>query len=132
MVYLFDVDGTLTPSRDNIVPAFKKEFLNFCKNNSVSLVTGSDYEKTLEQLGEDILNAVEFSFNCSGNAVYKKGKLIHQSDWKLTQSLREFLEDQLTRTKYSGVKTGNHIEERIGTVNFSVVGRNANADQRAQ
>ena len=28
--YIFDVDGTLTPSRGSIDPNFYKEFLNFC------------------------------------------------------------------------------------------------------
>ena len=30
------------------------------------------------------------------------------------------------------LRTGNHIEERSGMVNFSVVGRNATAEQRAK
>jgi phosphomannomutase len=30
------------------------------------------------------------------------------------------------------LRTGNHIEQRSGMVNFSVVGRNANAEQRAK
>jgi hydroxymethylpyrimidine pyrophosphatase-like HAD family hydrolase len=53
-VYLFDVDGTLTNSRSLIDPDFKEFFLNFIANHNVCIVTGSDYSKTLEQLGEDI------------------------------------------------------------------------------
>ena len=52
--YLFDVDGTLTPSRGVIDSEFKKWFINFASVKSVILVTGSDRDKTLEQLGESI------------------------------------------------------------------------------
>ena len=40
--YIFDVDGTLTPSRGIIDPTFKEFFIRFCNNNDVTLVTGSD------------------------------------------------------------------------------------------
>ena len=52
--YLFDVDGTLTPSRGVIEPNFAKWFLNFCKRKNVILVTGSDRPKTLISFGENI------------------------------------------------------------------------------
>ena len=45
MKYIFDVDGTLTPSRQPIMPEFKDWFLDFCKHNEVYIVTGSDYPK---------------------------------------------------------------------------------------
>ena len=48
--YIFDVDGTLTPSRKKIEHEFWAPFLIFCRHNHVSLVTGSDREKTIEQL----------------------------------------------------------------------------------
>ena len=37
--YIFDVDGTLTPSRGTIDPQFKKEFLAFARTHNVYLVT---------------------------------------------------------------------------------------------
>ena len=49
--YIFDVDGTLTPSRQKMDEDFSRFFLHFCTMNSVYLVTGSDREKTLEQVG---------------------------------------------------------------------------------
>ena len=49
--YLFDVDGTLTPSRGVIDDDFKKWLINFALKHNVVLVTGSDRPKTIEQLG---------------------------------------------------------------------------------
>ena len=68
--YIFDVDGTLTPSRGSMDSQFAKEFLDFAKTHRVFLVTGSDKPKTLEQVGEEIYNACMRVFNCSGNDVY--------------------------------------------------------------
>lgn len=129
MIYLFDVDGTLTPSRGIIDFEFKKWFLEFCNRNRVCLVTGSDYEKTLEQLGKDILDIVEYSFNCSGNAIYAQHQCIYQSNWKCPEDLWLFLENELYKSSYDR-KYGKHFEERIGMLNFSIVGRNAQGQER--
>ena len=40
--FIFDVDGTLTPSRQAMDPEFKEWFIDFIKANKVWLVTGSD------------------------------------------------------------------------------------------
>ena len=55
-VYIFDVDGTLTPSRQPITDDFYNFFKSWLKNKDVFLVTGSDYEKLQEQLPKDILD----------------------------------------------------------------------------
>ena len=49
--FIFDVDGTLTPSRGEINPAFKAFLMEFAQRNKVYLVTGSDKPKTVEQIG---------------------------------------------------------------------------------
>ena len=53
--FIFDVDGTLTPSRGKIDPDFLQFMLYFAGINDVYLVTGSDRDKTLEQVGLDSL-----------------------------------------------------------------------------
>ena len=125
----FDVDGTLTPSRQRIDPSFEEWFLSFCQRNSVYLVSGSDYEKTLEQLGEDICNAVKGVHSCCGNAFYVNGKLQYQNDFELSAEQEKFMYDLVELSAFPA-KTGNHLEKRIGLVNLSVVGRNATREQR--
>ena len=51
-VYLFDVDGTLTPHRKPIKEEFADVFLNWVrtKQKKVYLITGSDIDKIKEQL----------------------------------------------------------------------------------
>jgi phosphomannomutase len=129
MNYVFDVDGTLTPSRERIDPEFEKFFLDFCMKNTVYLVTGSDYVKTEEQLGPDICFLVEGIYNCSGNMLTRRGVVIYRNEFELTDDERSALKNELYSSGFS-VRTGNHIEQRIGAANFSVIGRNATKQQR--
>ena len=128
--YIFDVDGTLTPSRQRINRDFAVWFSKFCETHAVYLVTGSDRPKTIEQVGEYIYHKCELVYNCSGNDVWKKDINIHTNEWKLPDLARTFLISCEYESDFS-IRTGNHIEERPGMVNFSVVGRNATLEQRA-
>lgn len=128
--WLFDVDGTLTPSRQSMPEEFRNWFLQFVRNNEVHLVTGSDYPKTLEQVGPEILAAVTTSFNCIGNSVWKQGVEVHRKPFELPVEALTFLENWLENSQYAH-RWGQHIEFRPGMVNFSVVGRGASMPQRA-
>ena len=129
--FIFDVDGTLTPSRGRIDPKFEAWFWGFVQREKVWLVTGSDYPKTVEQLGREICESVATCYNCSGNDTWFKGKRVNASNWKLPDNVRQWLEDELVRSPFP-LRTGNHVEERLGCVNFSVVGRDANPEERAE
>ena len=122
MKYLFDIDGTLTPSRKKIEHEFWSFFLIFCRNHDVYLVTGSDREKTVEQLGLDIFYTAKRVYNCSGSDVYEKDKNVYRDDWELPKDVELHLNDELRFSKFS-IRNGNHIERRPGGVNFSILGR---------
>ena len=127
--FIFDVDGTLTPSRQIIDPTFKEFFKSFIVHNKVWLVTGSDYAKTVEQLGKDITESVVTCYNCSGNDVWFKGKRVNCKPFSAPKELYNLMEGWLQASPFP-FRTGNHIEERTGTINFSIVGRNCNLQQR--
>ena len=97
-IILFDVDGTLTPSRGTMNPKFKQYFLNFQKKFKVCFVTGSDNAKTIEQVGSDVFAAAQYSFNCSGNEIYKNGKLQSTTGWTAPDTLIDYLEICLAAT----------------------------------
>ena len=121
-MFLFDVDGTLTPSRKKIDKEFSKFFSNFCKTHEVYLVTGSDRDKTVEQLGKTLYNKVKRVYNCSGNSVWVKSKNVHTSEWNCPCILSSYLELELNASQFK-IRTGKHIEERPGCINFSILGR---------
>lgn len=127
--FIFDVDGTLTPSRQTIDPEFAEFFTEFCINNDVYLVTGSDYAKTQEQLSDYLLRWPVFVYACSGNDVWAKGKRIRSREWTLPDEPRKLLQSWLEVSRFP-LRTGIHFEDRTGTCNFSIVGRNATLGER--
>lgn len=127
--FLFDVDGTLTSAREEMDSQFKDYFYLWMnkiqsRGNTVSLVTGSDRDKTVEQLGMSLWKIPDYVYQCSGNQLFKQGNLIKESDWQMSDELRLDVNQQLTESIWFGRAT-NNIEERIGTVNISTLGRDA-------
>jgi len=122
--FIFDIDGTLTPSREQIDPEFLLFMMFFAAKHDVYLVTGSDRDKTLEQIGVDLYNAVKRVYNCSGCDAYEGDKNVYRSDWDLPWEVERFLEDELDYSQFV-MRNGNHIERRPGTVNFSILGRDS-------
>ena len=120
--FIFDVDGTLTDSRQQIDLSFEVYMIKFCCKYDVYLVTGSDRAKTVEQVGLDIYNRSKRVYNCSGADVYEKDHNVYKSDWKPSRKLINFLSDELDYSTFPH-KTGNHIEHRPGGINFSILGR---------
>ena len=120
--YIFDVDGTITPSRKEIVHEFWAPFLIFCREHDVYLVTGSDREKTVEQVGLDIFYTVKRVYNCSGSDVYERNKNVYRNEWELPREVERFLIDELAYSCFP-IRNGLHIERRPGGVNFSILGR---------
>ena len=126
---MFDVDGTLTPSRGRMDEAFSLWFQSFCHDHNVYLVTGSDKPKTLEQVGENVYNLCKRVYQCSGNDVWEKDVNVKKNDWILPEEPHEWLSVKLTES-YFPIRTGLHFEHRSGMVNFSIVGRNATLEER--
>ena len=128
-VFLFDIDGTLTPPRQKIDKDFAGFFLQFARDHIVYLTTGSDYDKALEQVGEEIIAACCGVFTCCGNEFWEADKLVYERSYYPSPSLVSFLNNCLNESDYP-TQTGNHIEYRKGMINFSVVGRNATLQER--
>ena len=120
--YIFDVDGTLTPSRSRITEEFLPFFNQFIEKNDVYLVTGSDRAKTLEQVTPEIYNKCKRVYNCSGSDVYEGDKNVYRDDWELPKEVESFLYDELDYSQFM-IRNGNHIERRPGGVNFTILGR---------
>jgi len=129
--FVFDVDGTLTPSRLRIDSKFEKFFIRWIKDKNVYLLTGSDHMKTIEQVGYKIWESVTESHQCGGNVVYAQGKLKKSCDWKPSADLLNLCQSLISFSPYP-IRGGNHIEVRDGLLNISVVGRSCTQDQRLE
>ena len=120
--YIFDVDGTLTPSRKMIAFDFLPFFYEFIQCNDVYLVTGSDREKTYKQVTPGIYNACKRVYNCSGSDVYEGDVNVYRDTWELPKKVERFLRCELDFSLFP-LRNGKHIEKRPGNVNFSILGR---------
>lgn len=128
LTYLFDIDGTLTEPRKKITQEFALFFEEWSKSKDIRLVTGSDYFKTKEQLGFDLWSKY-IVYQCSGNQIFANGKLVYEYCWKYPEKLIDFLENKLKKSS-SPWRCGNHIEIRMGMINFSTIGRDCSQEQR--
>ena len=130
-IYIFDVDGTLTPSRLQMTEKFSKFFDKWSNENKYYLVTGSDLDKTKEQLPIAYIDRARAIFTCCGNQMWRDNELIYDNKFELTTKLKNTLEVVLMSNQYPH-RYGNHIEDRGSMVNFSIVGRNCTQEQREE
>ena len=77
----------------------------------------------------DICYTAKRVYNCSGCDVYEKDKNVYKDDWKPSDEVRQFLQDELDYSQFR-IRTDPHIEERPGCINFSILGRGANWTER--
>ena len=132
-VYIFDVDGTLTPPRQKINTQFAFFFASFCEQKPVFLATGSDYKKVKEQITKDIISKVDGIFTCMGNELWVNDEKVYFKELKIPAEVQLWLTGQLYESKYPKEKCGNiHFEHRTGMLNFSVVGRDISKDIRSE
>ncbi len=141
-IFLFDVDGTLTVAKQKMDTTFQKDFLKWMTGKEVYIVSGGTFERILNQVGSDVLDKTSGVFACMGNAFLQKSDLINETgfnEWRLVyknkftypKNLNRRLDSIVSKSDFP-VKTGRHYEERVGMINFSIVGRNADLDQRKQ
>ena len=134
MIYLFDIDGTLTPPRQRMEQNTLYEFLSWAAGKKIFLVAGSDFVKVREQLPLSILERCEGVFCCMGNEFRRANKIVYQNEFNPPAALRETL---VSRQMYGGFPVkpkagwrGDIFEFRTGMLNFTTIGRNASTEER--
>ncbi len=144
--YLFDCDGTLCESRRPMDKDFASKFTDWSESHLFSLVSGSDIAKIIEQVPEGILVHADKVFACAGNAIYEWARpitndplqsyndfqctLIEEHPFIPCSQLTDYLEHELKYCNWPGKKFNTHFEKRIGLLNFSILGRDADQTSR--
>ena len=129
-LYVFDMDGTLTPARLPMTAEFAVRFYEWQKTHKSFIATGSDYAKVEEQLPQTIINAFTGVYCSMGNVLKAQSETVYQKDFTPPPLLLERLENFRANTAYPGPLFDNYIESRVGMVNFSVLGRNCPYTER--
>jgi phosphomannomutase len=135
-IVLFDVDGTLTPSRLRVTDEVLEVLRDLKRKTVIGFVGGSDLAKQIEQLGEDVVTSLfDFGFSENGLTAFRKGQLIGQ------ESIIDFLGEERYQNlinwilRYFSdlqlpVKRGLFVELRKGMINVSPIGRQCSQSER--
>ena len=132
-IFLFDIDGTLTPHRLPMTEEFYDFFLGWASKNKFYLTTGSDIEKVKEQIPVDILDLSKGIFCCMGNQLLKESgdRIVYTNNFEPTKDLTDTLQSFLDYSDFPFPwREGPHIELRPGMINFSIVGRGVDLEMR--
>ena len=105
------------------------------KKMNIGIVGGSDIEKQKEQMGNNIVNEVDYDFPENGLIAFKDGNIIGKTyfkDYIGEENLKKLINFCL---KYIAdmdipVKRGTFIEYRSGMLNISPIGRNCTKKER--
>ena len=135
-ICLFDVDGTLTASRQVIKPEMRVFMAELRKKVKIGVVGGSDLEKIQEQMAGDVLGLYDYVFSENGLVAYKDGKHL------ATTNIKSFGEEKLQKftnfcLRYMAdlelpKKRGTFIEFRSGLINVCPIGRNCTQEERME
>ncbi|XP_052368842.1 phosphomannomutase 2 isoform X1 [Oncorhynchus keta] len=144
---LFDVDGTLTAARQRVTPGMEDFLQRLRRRVRVGVVGGSDFIKIKEQLGDDVVEKVDYLFAENGLVAYQNGQLvavqrIQGCDW-LFQSIQAYMGEDLLQDFINFClnylakitlprKRGTFIEFRNGMLNVSPVGRSCSQEERIE
>ena len=134
MVYLFDIDGTLTPPRAKMENTFLHFFLSWMQNKKVFLVGGSDKIKIDQQIPSSVLRRCAGIFCCMGNEFWQGEEIVYRNEFNPPEQLKEMLISYQMHTRFPvRVKKGGRgviMEHRTGMLNFTTIGRNADEKER--
>lgn len=138
ILVLFDVDGTLTPSRLVIKPDMKEFLLQLKKKCVIGIVGGSDLVKMEEQMGGDgCTQMYDYVFSENGLVAFKDGKEIGRMSIKKQlgeENVKKFVNFCLRYTADLDIpkKRGTFIEFRNGLINVCPIGRNCTQEERIE
>lgn len=136
IMVLFDVDGTLTLSRQMITDEMRELVLNLKKVMHIGLVGGSDLDKITHQMGGyDVVKEFDYVFSENGLVAMKDGEIFAK------KNIGEYLGEETLQTFINGcleymsklklpIKRGTFIEYRTGLINVCPIGRNCTQEER--
>ena len=129
---VFDVDGTITPSRQPIDPEHKEKLMSLAETVDIYILTGSDFPKTQEQLG-DLTKVVKGCYQCAGNELWVKDKLVQSApEFKMPKMMLAWCKQKMEESKFPHRTGSKHVDLRAGMMNFSIIGRGCTQEQREE
>ena len=147
---LFDVDGTLTESREHLKTKMLKALRELCRYSEIGFLTGSGLEYIKEQLWPALADPI-IRQNCHLLPCYGTEYVIPYGDEEIifNPMSKEYMIDSLGKENFQKLMnvlcklqaqvvyenndlplTGNFVQNRGSMINWCPIGRNANDKQR--
>lgn len=134
VLLLFDIDGTLAPSAQQITTDMLKMLTNLSKLYNLGLVGGGTYDKIMWQMN-DRIDMFKYVFAECGSVVYKNGGKI------LEKNMMEYVERKLINriikkclrliADFPVLHNGHMVDVRNGLIYVSPSGMQANLEERS-
>jgi phosphomannomutase len=132
-IFLFDVDGTLAESCQMIDDTMIAYLTKLSKYGLLGIVGGGTIDKIRSQI-EPCLDLFKYIFAESGGSVYCDGILFHQNHIRLHPSYKSIDKLKKHSLKYIASQeydlVGTFIDQREGLIYISLIGIQANLDER--
>lgn len=129
-IYVFDMDGTITPARLSMTVDFARRFIPFLQKHVCFIATGSDMDKVQEQVPQQVRKEFKGIYCSMGNELWVDGKVVYKKEFHHEEAFLKKLEEYRLHTTYPYTLFPNYLEKRIGMVNFSVLGRDCPYEER--
>ncbi|CAL8082985.1 unnamed protein product [Calicophoron daubneyi] len=138
VICLFDLDGTLTKSRNPITPEMSDFLSRLQSHVPLAVVSGSDYEKVAWQLGgTKMVQKLDFVFSENGLVVHRFGKetgctdIVAHLGEDLIQDFINYALECMSHIRLPR-KRGTFVEFRKGLINICPVGRSCSQQEREE
>ncbi|ORD98966.1 PMM [Hepatospora eriocheir] len=135
ILFLFDVDGTLTESRQKAPKEIIEMLKKLKEKVFTAFVGGSDLPKQKEQLGENIHDLFDYEFPENGVQFFRNGELVSSNS--MIEEIGESNNTKLINSIFkalsevkSTVLRGTFIESRRSMLNVSPIGRSCSQKER--
>ncbi len=134
-LFLFDVDGTLAESIQQIPKSLIDVLKKLSETNTLCIVSGGTYQKLITQIGKENENIFEYIFAENGSTVYQKGELLYIKNIKdefteyEIQDIVNTILDYIIKLKVP-YKRGKFIDFRTSMLYISPTGSNVSYDER--
>lgn len=129
MYYVFDVDMTVALSNRPVSPKMEDVFMQAMAGKDYFFCSGSNLQKMVSQVGEDIANGSAALFPQMGCEMWLNGEAMYQKHFEWPEGLREDLLSIIENSAYPE-RNGDHLQERGSMLCVSTVGKGSNTEQR--
>lgn len=129
-IYIFDIDGTLTPTDLEMTDEFAKWFDKFVEKHCVYLATGTAITRVHNQIPPHIFSKIKGTFASGANQYFEDGALIYSNDATFSPKIYNYLENCRKTSKYPFPKFSTYLQDRKSMIYFSVLGLDSPVEEK--